>query len=64
MMPPATITMYFLVRLTPYFNDSCVHGASEIFFLNQVFIYLLPFCESKEDFLSLEALMSEEMVQK
>ena len=33
-------------------------------FLNQVFIYLLPFCESKEDFLSLEALMSEEMVQK
>ena len=33
-------------------------------FLHQVHIYLLPFCESKEDFLSLEALMSEEMVQK
>ena len=31
-------------------------------FLNQVVTYLLPICELKEDFLSLETLMSEEIV--
>ena len=63
-MPPATITMYFLVRLTPYFNVSCVHGASEIFYFESSIYLFVTLFESKEDFLSLEALMSEEMVQK
>ena len=51
------------MRLTPYFNVSCVHGASEIFFLNEAVTYLLLIHELKQDFLSLEALMSEEMVR-